>query len=473
MSSLPTGWETTSLNNVVTSSVGGMWGSGDESEATSRVRVIRGAEFRDWAAARARLAPERFVPDSGLTSRRLEIGDIVLEVSGGGPTQPVGRTVLIDEQTTRSSDLPLICSNFCRRLTLSKHLDARFVSYQLHHSYLSGDTEQYQRATTNIRNLQVPHFLEGTSLVIPPRAEQERIVAAIEEEFSRLDAAVRALGQARMNQKRLRAATLDGLVGYRAGSKLPLGWRWTTVREVAGDQEAPVLTGPFGTTLGRSDFVHEGIPVLTIGCIGSGGIDLDKALRVSQAKANQLARYRLAAGDVLFSRMATVGRAAVIGEAEVGSLINYHLMRLRLDQKVIRPEYLTLLCAGSSAIDAYLAESNHGVTRPGINTKQLLGLPVALAPVQVQDEIIHTVRQVDLAGKLLLSTISRSEKRERNLRTSILLSAFSGKLVAQEPEDEPASAVIQRIALERPSFNGHKTLRNFHKSRAVRPTVLA
>ena len=114
MSELPNGWETTPINNVVMSSVGGMWGSAVKSEQTTLVRVIRGAEFRDWATARAQTAPHRFVPDSGFASRRLEIGDIVLEVSGGGPTQPVGRTVLIDEQTSRLSDLPLICSNFCR-----------------------------------------------------------------------------------------------------------------------------------------------------------------------------------------------------------------------------------------------------------------------------------------------------------------------------------------------------------------------
>src|SRR5690242_12359029 len=118
MSELANGWKATPLSNVVLSSVGGMWGSAVESEETTRVRVIRGAEFRDWATARAQSAPQRFISDSGLAARRLEIGDVVLEVSGGGPNQPVGRTVLIDELATRLSDLPLICSNFCRRLVL-------------------------------------------------------------------------------------------------------------------------------------------------------------------------------------------------------------------------------------------------------------------------------------------------------------------------------------------------------------------
>ena|SRR3989442_1636766 len=112
-------------------------------------------------------------------------------------------------------------------------------------------------------------------------------------------------------------------------AKLPPGWVWTTVQELGSIGEQTVLTGPFGTSLGREDFVSSGIPVLTISCLTDAGITLDKAVFVSEEKATRLERYRLKPGDLLFSRMASVGRVGIAGDNLQGALINYHIMRLR------------------------------------------------------------------------------------------------------------------------------------------------
>ena len=150
MSDLPQGWAEATLEALVSSSVGGMWGSATRGEGDVPVRVIRGAEFRDWSTTRAHSAPRRYIPVSSLSSRQLKVGDLVLEVSGGGPTQPVGRTVLIDEQALNSADEPLICSNFCRRLVLRSEMNPRFIWFQLQHGYARGKTDEFQRSTTLI-----------------------------------------------------------------------------------------------------------------------------------------------------------------------------------------------------------------------------------------------------------------------------------------------------------------------------------
>ena len=301
--------------------------------------------------------------------------------------------------------------------------------------------------------------LNRISIPVPPTAEQGRIVAAIEEQFSRMDAGLLALGRVRQNLKRIRHAALYHIIGFELGAQLPNGWEWVTIKDVAGDSSTPVLTGPFGTALSRSDFRSDGIPVLTIGCLTSDGIRTDLAPRVSPTKANALRRYTLEPSDVLFSRMATVGRAAVVGEAEAGSLINYHLMRLRLDQSIILPEFLVLLCRGSRAIQQYLSETNHGVTRPGINTRQLLSLPMALPPINEQQRILHIARFWDEVTSQLDKGVALAIARARQLRSSVLAAAFSGGLVPQDPADEPASDLLQRIAAERASSNGRSYAR--------------
>ena len=148
---------------------------------------MRGADYRNWATTRASGAAIRSVATKAAASRRLEAGDLVIEVSGG-ETQPVGRVVVIDDAALASSNLPLISSNFCRRVVLYREVNPWFVYYQLLFRYLSGDTERFQTATTNIRNLNFKKYLAETMLAVAPLPEQERIVAAIAEQFSQIDA---------------------------------------------------------------------------------------------------------------------------------------------------------------------------------------------------------------------------------------------------------------------------------------------
>src|SRR5262249_2123919 len=135
--------------------------------------------------------------------------------------------------------------------------------------------------------------------------------------------------------------------------------------------EQPVLTGPFGSMLGREDFVSTGVPLLTIGCLTDSGVTLDKAFYITHEKAVQLERYQVVQGDVLFSRSASVGRAGLVSKALEGSVINYHLMRLRLESSIIDPRLFIYYVRGSSIVSAYLREVNHGATRDGINTTDL------------------------------------------------------------------------------------------------------
>lgn len=157
---------------------------------------------------------------------------------------------------------------------------------------------------------------------------------------------------------------------------LPEGWCWASVEMLGGADDQPVLTGPFGTALRKTDFVASGIPVLTIGSLDTTGIDMQKSLYVTREKASELRRYSLNSGDILFSRMASVGRAGLVDQTLSGALFNYHLMRLRLDHRAISPPFFVMHVQGSGVVKTYAMNINHGVTRDGINTAQLLGLPV-------------------------------------------------------------------------------------------------
>ena len=206
---------------------------------------------------------------------------------------------------------------------------------------------------------------------------------------------------------------------------LPDGWCWATVEVLGHTDEQPVLTGPFGTSLAKRDFVTDGIPVVTIGCLDTSGIDRRKLLHITPTKAKELRRYSLRSGDVLFSRMASVGRAGLIDHSLDGALFNYHIMRLRLNRHAVDPSFFLIYIQGSAVVENYVTNINHGMTRDGINTTQLLRLPVPIPPRAEQDRITREVNTLLSLEQKYVKTIDTNLLRSATLHQAILKRAMS------------------------------------------------
>jgi type I restriction enzyme S subunit len=230
-------------------------------------------------------------------------------------------------------------------------------------------------------------------------------------------------------------------------------WELTTVEGVGLPGEQAVLTGPFGSNLGSDDFVSSGVPVLTIGCLTGSGVRLEKAQFVSEQKAGELERYRLAPGDLLFSRMASVGRAAIVPSALRGALFNYHIMRLRLDPRRCLPEMLLAAVQGSEECRQYISDVSRGATRDGVNTQQLLAMPVRLPALDEQRRIVAKLDALRARSRRAKDALDAVPALLDRLRQSILAAAFRGDLTTdwreQNPDVEPASELLKRIRIER------------------------
>src|SRR5260221_2762486 len=230
---------------------------------------------------------------------------------------------------------------------------------------------------------------------------------------------------------------------------LPAEWVWTNVRQLAQSGELAVLTGPFGSTLGSEDFVAEGVPLLTIGCLTESGISLEKAFYISSKKAAELSRYQVRPGDLLFSRSASVGRAGLVSDVLDGSVINYHLMRLRLDSSILDPRLFIYFVRGSNVVRSYLREAIHGATRDGINTTDLLGMPVAVPPRTAQHRIVAKIEELFSDLDAGVAALERAKANLKRYRAAVLKAAVEGKLTeqwrAEHPNTEPASKLLARI----------------------------
>ena len=111
--------------------------------------------------------PIRYLKTSSLAKRQLRSGDLVIEISGGSPTQSTGRTVLIDEGLLDELDCPLVCSNFCRLIRLKSRNMSNLVYLWLRWLYSNDIFFQYENGTTGIKNLAFTVFAEEQDILIP------------------------------------------------------------------------------------------------------------------------------------------------------------------------------------------------------------------------------------------------------------------------------------------------------------------
>ena len=233
-------------------------------------------------------------------------------------------------------------------------------------------------------------------------------------------------------------------------AKLPEGWEWARIGDLAlGD----IQTGPFGAQLHRSEFVLSGIPVLAIGNVKWGYVDLSEIEHVTAEKAEQLQRYVLRAGDVLFTRSGTVGRSAVLPQEADGYLMTGHILRIRLNPEIYLPELLFRAFRGEPTMERQLQGHTRGMTRAGFNTSLLSDLIVPVPPPAEQRRIVAKIKALQERSQRARKVLAEVGSLLEQFRQSVLAAAFRGDLTARwrsaHPNVEPASELLCRLHAER------------------------
>jgi type I restriction enzyme, S subunit len=318
------------------------------------------------------------------------------------------------------------------------------------------------------------------AIPVAPTAEQKRIVSAIEEQFSRIDAAGEALERAVNGLRRLRAALLeaavtrrlvsgepiadpslgpsthapdpskpkqDGRVRSPRAAPLPDGWTWHDIQEVCdsvtdGDHQPPPKA-------------ESGVPFLVIGNVRSGTIDFAGSRHVPQDYYDSLRATRQPRkDDVLYTLVGSYGIPVLVTD-DRPFCVQRHIGILR-PSKIVDPAFLAVVMASSSV----LAQARACATGTAQMTVPLSGLrriQVPIPPVGEQRRIVAKLDACEHFCGQLSETTARLVRRAGSLRSSILSAAFSGKLVSQNSEDEPALLLLERIRSDRAKLRGGKS----------------
>ena len=220
---LPIEWQEIELESLFGFVIGGDWGKDCDFEHIDFVDAfcIRGSEFKHWDKYRGASASLRKIKHSSLQTRQLRLDDILIEISGGGPDQPVGRTVIIDERVINQFvGKQLVCTNFLRLARPIVNVDSTFLNYYLKCFYLSGEVIKYQAGSNNLRNLKFKEYSQ-IFIPLPPLAEQQQIAAKLDELLAQVDNLKTRLDTIPKILKRFRQSVLAAAVS----GKLTDDWR--------------------------------------------------------------------------------------------------------------------------------------------------------------------------------------------------------------------------------------------------------
>ena len=355
---------------------------------------------------------------------------------------------------------------------------------------------RYEGRGTTISGVTKKHLGE-IQVLIPPLSEQRRIVAEIEKQFTRLDASVAALRRTQANLKRYRASVLraacsgelvpteaelaraedreyepsDVLVerilaerrsrweaqGKRRGKyrepaapdtsdlpPLPEGWVWATTGQV-------ILGTPQNGLYKSKDKYGDGIPILRITDYQDFELKDRQGLKRMEVNSAEVDTYGLRVDDLILNRVNSpshLGKCLVVPPSILPAVFESNMMRLVASNHIL-PMFMSCYLRSVEGRKRLISRAKWAVNQASINQFDVCITPIPLPPLSEQRRIMAEVERRLSVIRQAEAAVEASLQRAERLRQSILKRAFSGQLVPQDPDDEPASALLERIRAQR------------------------
>ncbi len=164
------------LGEIIETFISGDWGEEEKSSSTpNEVRCIRGADIVPIWNCNYDSIPKRYISNRSFETKRLNIGDIIIEKSGGSPTQSTGRTAFVSKDLIVNTK-NLVCTNFCTAFRIKPDWISQYVYYYLQHIYNCGVFFNFEGKTSGLKNLQLDTAFNTLSIKWIPIKKQVIIV---------------------------------------------------------------------------------------------------------------------------------------------------------------------------------------------------------------------------------------------------------------------------------------------------------
>ena len=488
---LPLGWADENLGNLVLKLVDGSHNPPSGKSSGQKMLSARNILDGRIDATECRLLDEEsFVQEDKRT--QVEAGDVLLTIVG-----TIGRSAVVPE------DFEQITLQRSVAVIKPIEVSSSFVSYQLRGSGCQQYFDQAARGTAQ-KGVYLG-ALAQLPLRIPPIAEQHRIVDKIDELFSSIDEGERVLERVRKLVERYRQSVLKAAVT----GELTRDWReqhagelesgealltrildarrkaWETAElakmtaknqrplndtwkkkyvappppDIADLPELPpswtwaslgslIVVGPQNGVYIPQAKYGSGTPIIRIDDFQTDWIRPVGELRRVQATDQDCLAYGVKRADLIINRVNSVshlGKCMLVPEGFDGALFESNMMRCSVSDLVVKEVLVAYL---NSEFGRRRATKNckHAVNQASINQDDVAEIPIPLPPLAEQQALVDAIH---LEMSKLPADIDDVSKLAAALRQSLLRDAFAGLIVPQDPTDEPASTLLERIAAQR------------------------
>ena len=427
---LPTTWALTNLGSVVN------YGSTSKAEPNEIADGDWVLELEDIEKDSSRLLQKMtfLQRQSKSTKNRFQTGDVLY-----GKLRPYLNKVLIAGE-------PGYCTTEILPFKAAAHIDNRYLFYWLKHPVFL----KYVEAESHGMNMPRLGTETGKAapFVLAPRNEQTRIANQLDTLLARVQAcnnrfdAIPALLK-RFRQTVLNAATSGRLTEeWRGLDDLKQGeWETVALQDVIAEMRNGLAQKPTESPPGSK--------ILRIGAVRSGQLNLDdhRYLVVSDKEAEQ---YALKQDDLLLTRyngsLEFVGVCAALTHDAPGYVYPDKLIRVRVraDRAIAKFIEITFGCRTMRTQVESFVKSSAG--QRGVSGADLKAAKFSLPPIDEQAEIVRRVEALFTLADRIEARCTAARTQAQRLTPLVLAKAFRGELVPQDPNDEPASALLARIA---------------------------
>lgn len=309
---------------------------------------------------------------------------------------------------------------------------------------------KFKEINTRAKGVGIPHvdpsLLWNYDFPIAPLNEQKRILAKLEQLLTDLDKGIEYLETTKQQLKVYRQAVLKWAFEGKLTNKnvkdgeLPEGWEW----KKSGELFSFVTSGSRGWA---KYYSKNGAIFIRITNLDFDTLEIDlspdKIQYVSPPLTSEGIRTKVQEGDFLFSITGYLGMFAIAPKLE-SAFVNQHISLCR-PKNGFNKKFIGYWIISKSGGYHHLNKLQKGATKAGLGLDDIKGFPIPIAPIEEQDKIVSEIESRLSVCDKIEETIESSLQQAEVLRLSIIKRAFEGKLVPQDPNDEPAEKLLERI----------------------------
>ncbi|MBC3479037.1 restriction endonuclease subunit S [Pseudomonas sp. SWRI77] len=440
MIELPKGWTTATLNDLL--GADGIFSDGDwieskDQDPNGANRLLQLADIGDglfFDKSSRYVNDEKF---SILNCTELKEGDVLI----ARMPAPLGRACLLPAMPQRC----LTVVDIAVFRAGSSGVSNKWLMHFLNSSPIRREMELNSSGTTRKR---ISRGKLGEILLsVPPIAEQIRIAAKLEELMVQIDTLKSRIDGIPALLKRFRQSVLTAATSGRLTSEqCSSGYeKWNKGK--LGDFVAIDI----GHAFKSSEFSADGIRLLRGQNIEPGSLRWIETKFFPEEKLSSFEYLLISEGDIILAMDRPIVSAGLklarAKREDLPCLLVQRVCRFKQSQKILN-DYLMLLLS-DYAFSNYLIPNQTGSDIPHISGKQILNYPVTLPPLHEQTEIVRRVEKLFAFADQFEVRVKAAQARIDLLTQSILTRAFRGELVPQDPNDEPASVLLERIKAQR------------------------